>query len=171
MSLAHAYEHRNAASALALLAPPPWPPHRTPTAITAPPLAVGATGAQPVSSSAPSCPFKRLTLAKMGNRRKLDQCYNCDEPYVTATSAYIYFTWRCLTMWLRNPRRTRNLSRNRPNYKSTSPKTITEVIKFSNLSPYNSGSPRNHEGFQTKPRATKIVVIQHNTTLVTTGHK
>jgi hypothetical protein len=33
------------------------------------------------------------------------------------------------------------LSRHRPNYKSTSIKTITEVIKFSHLSPYNSGSP------------------------------
>jgi hypothetical protein len=63
------------------------------------------------------------------------------------------------------------LSRNRPNYKSTSPKTIAEAIKFLNLSPYNSGSPRNHERFQTKPRATKIIVIQHNTTLVTIVHK
>jgi hypothetical protein len=63
------------------------------------------------------------------------------------------------------------MSWNRPNYKSTSPKTIAEAIKFSNLSPYNSGSPWNHEGFQTKPRATKIVVIQHNTTLVITVHK
>jgi hypothetical protein len=44
-----------------------------------------------------------------------------------------------------------NVSWNRPNYKSTSPKIITEASKFSNLSPYNSGSPRNHEGFQTKP--------------------
>jgi hypothetical protein len=35
----------------------------------------------------------------------------------------------------------RRLSRNRPNYKSTSTKTITEVIKFPHLSPYNSGSP------------------------------
>jgi hypothetical protein len=34
-----------------------------------------------------------------------------------------------------------NVSWNRPNYKSTSTKTITEVIKFSHLSPYNSGSP------------------------------
>jgi hypothetical protein len=63
------------------------------------------------------------------------------------------------------------MSRNCPNYKSTSPKTIVEAIKFLNMSPYNSGSPRNHEGFQTKLRATKIVVIQHNTTLVTTVHK
>jgi hypothetical protein len=63
------------------------------------------------------------------------------------------------------------VSWNRPDYKSTSLKTITEAIKFSNLSPYNSGSPRNHKGFQTKPRATKIVVIQHNTAFVTTVHK
>jgi abortive infection bacteriophage resistance protein len=34
-----------------------------------------------------------------------------------------------------------SVSRNRPNYKSTSTKIITEVIKFSHLSPYNSGSP------------------------------
>jgi hypothetical protein len=33
------------------------------------------------------------------------------------------------------------LSQNRPNYKSTSPKTIAGAITFSNLSPYNSGSP------------------------------
>jgi hypothetical protein len=33
------------------------------------------------------------------------------------------------------------LSRNRPNYKSTSIKTITEVIKFSHLNLYNSSSP------------------------------
>jgi hypothetical protein len=33
------------------------------------------------------------------------------------------------------------LSWNRPNYRSTSTKTITKVIKFSDLSPYNSGSP------------------------------
>jgi hypothetical protein len=33
------------------------------------------------------------------------------------------------------------VSWNRPNYKSTSPKTIAKTIKFSNLSPYNSGSP------------------------------
>jgi hypothetical protein len=48
-----------------------------------------------------------------------------------------------------------NVSRNRPNYKSTSSKTIAETMKFSNLSPYNSGSPRKREGFQTKPRATR----------------
>jgi hypothetical protein len=35
----------------------------------------------------------------------------------------------------------RFVSWNHPNYKSTSTKTITEVIKFSHLSPYNSGSP------------------------------
>jgi hypothetical protein len=72
------------------------------------------------------------------------------------------------------PKRARRawiMSWNRPNYKSTSLKTITEAIKFSNLSPYNSGSPRNHEGFQTKPRQTKIIVIQHNTPPVTTVHK
>jgi hypothetical protein len=42
------------------------------------------------------------------------------------------------------PKRARRawiMSRNHPNYKSTSPKIITEAIKFSNLSPYNSGSP------------------------------
>jgi hypothetical protein len=33
------------------------------------------------------------------------------------------------------------LSQNHPNYKSTSIKTIIKVIKFSYLSPYNSGSP------------------------------
>jgi hypothetical protein len=63
------------------------------------------------------------------------------------------------------------MSWNRPNYNSTSLKTIAEAIKFLNLSPYNSGSPRNQEGFQTKPGATKIVVIQHNTAFVTTIHK
>jgi hypothetical protein len=63
------------------------------------------------------------------------------------------------------------LSQNRPNYKSTSPKTIAEAIKFLNLSKYNSGSPQNHEGFQTKPRATKTIVIQQNTALVTIVHK
>jgi hypothetical protein len=35
----------------------------------------------------------------------------------------------------------RSLSQNRPNYKSTSTKTITEVIKFSHLSLCNSSSP------------------------------
>jgi hypothetical protein len=63
------------------------------------------------------------------------------------------------------------MSQNHPNYKGTSLKTITEAIKFSNLSLYNSGSPQNHEGFQTKLRATKIVVIQHITSLVITVHK
>ena len=32
------------------------------------------------------------------------------------------------------------LSQNRPIYKSTSTKTIAEMIKFSNLSPYKPGS-------------------------------
>jgi hypothetical protein len=33
------------------------------------------------------------------------------------------------------------MSQNRPNYKRTSPKIITEAIKFLNLSPYDFGSP------------------------------
>jgi hypothetical protein len=33
------------------------------------------------------------------------------------------------------------LSWNHPNYKSTSTKTITKMIKLSYLNPYNSGSP------------------------------
>jgi hypothetical protein len=49
------------------------------------------------------------------------------------------------------------LSRNRPNYKSTSIKTITEVIKFSHLSPYNSSSPMKSRGISNqltyKPRS------------------
>jgi cytidine deaminase len=35
----------------------------------------------------------------------------------------------------------KSLSQNHPNYKSTSTKTIAEVIKFSHLSPCNSSSP------------------------------
>lgn len=82
MSLVCAYERRNSVPALALSAPPLRPPRHTPATITALPPAAGATGAQPVSSSAPSRQFKWLTLAEMADRRKLGQCYNCDEPYV-----------------------------------------------------------------------------------------
>jgi hypothetical protein len=43
------------------------------------------------------------------------------------------------------------MSRNYPNYKSTSTKTITGVIKFSHLSPYNSGSPIKSRGISNQP--------------------
>jgi hypothetical protein len=43
------------------------------------------------------------------------------------------------------------LSWNCPNYKSTTIKTITEVIKFSHLSPYNSGSPMKLRGISNQP--------------------
>jgi hypothetical protein len=59
------------------------------------------------------------------------------------------------------------MSRNRPNYKSTSTKTITEVIKFSHLSPYNSGSPIKSRGIANQQIQAKIVVIQHNKSHVT----
>jgi hypothetical protein len=45
----------------------------------------------------------------------------------------------------------KKLSRNRPNYNSTSTKTINEVIKFSHLSPYNSGSPMKSRGISNQP--------------------
>jgi hypothetical protein len=43
------------------------------------------------------------------------------------------------------------LSWNRSNYKSTSTKTITEVIKLSYLNPYNSGSPTKSRGISNQP--------------------
>jgi hypothetical protein len=43
------------------------------------------------------------------------------------------------------------VSRNCPNYKSTSTKTITEVIKFSHLSSYNPGSPTKSWGISNQP--------------------
>jgi hypothetical protein len=47
--------------------------------------------------------------------------------------------------------RTWRLSWNRPNYKSISTKTITEVIKLSYLNPYNSGSPMKSRGISNQP--------------------
>jgi hypothetical protein len=43
------------------------------------------------------------------------------------------------------------MSWNRPNYKSTSTKIITGVIKFSHLSPYNSGSLTKSWGISNQP--------------------
>jgi hypothetical protein len=44
-----------------------------------------------------------------------------------------------------------SMSRNHPNYKSTSTKTITEMIKLSYLNPYNSGSPMKSWGISNQP--------------------
>lgn len=88
MSLARAYKRHNVATPLALPALPPRPPRRHPAAIAASPLTVsstptgGAAGSATTPSSAPLCPFKRLTPAEMADCRKLGLCYNCDEPYV-----------------------------------------------------------------------------------------
>ena len=43
------------------------------------------------------------------------------------------------------------VSRNRPNYKSTSTKTIAEVINLSYLSPYNFGSPTKSREISNQP--------------------
>jgi hypothetical protein len=43
------------------------------------------------------------------------------------------------------------LSWNRPNYKSTSTKTITKVIKLSYLNPYNFDSPTKSQGISNQP--------------------
>ena len=60
------------------------------------------------------------------------------------------------------------MSQNRPIYKSTSTKTIAETIKFSNLSHINPIVNLNLEGFQTNLHTTKITIIQHNISYVTT---
>jgi hypothetical protein len=83
MHLARAYKRRNAAPLLALPAPPARPPRRANSGQAALPPTSGAQAPSlPSSSAPPPWPFKRLTLAKMVERRKQGLCYNCDEPYV-----------------------------------------------------------------------------------------
>jgi hypothetical protein len=43
------------------------------------------------------------------------------------------------------------LSRNRPNYKNKSTKTIAGAIKFTYLSSYNPGSPMKSQGISNQP--------------------
>ena len=59
---------------------------------------------------------------------------------------YIVLSLSQLYTWL-----SQIVSRNRPNYKSTSTKTITEAINLSYLSPYNSGSPTKSRGISIQP--------------------
>jgi hypothetical protein len=83
MHLARAYERRNAAPLLALSAPPARPPRRANSGQAALPPTPGAQAPSlPSSSAPPPQPFKRLTPAKMVERRKQGLCYNYDEPYV-----------------------------------------------------------------------------------------
>jgi hypothetical protein len=63
--------------------------------------------------------------------------------FFNVSLSFSFLVEACRKQWL--------LSWNHPNYKSTSTKTITEVIKFSHLSPYNSGSPTKSRGILNQP--------------------
>jgi hypothetical protein len=79
MRLARAYERRNPAPALALLAPPGRQRRPGQAAL---PAASGSSQGAKASAAAPARPFKYLTPSEMAERRKQGLCYNCDEPYV-----------------------------------------------------------------------------------------
>lgn len=83
MSLARSYKRRNAASTLALPAPPSRAPRWANSGQAALPPATGhQVASSSSSSSAPPRPFKRLMPDEMAERHKLGLCYSCDEQYV-----------------------------------------------------------------------------------------
>jgi hypothetical protein len=87
----------------------------------------------------------RLGASDASDAYAIDACYHVRCTTKRHTSSH----FKEPTVDFVNSRRV--LSRNRPNYKSTSTKTITEMIKFSHLSPYNSGSPMKSRGISNQP--------------------